>query len=126
MLPAEFCDRYKNGLEEAGVTGVDERAIVGHAKSALGLQENDIVLGQNKVSSSVSLPPISFIHLSPRFFSLKRPFISLKTNSAPEMSRIKNASVSDRPRTLAILTRPTHTRMLRVKLPGLPGTATTR
>ncbi|KAE9407584.1 P-loop containing nucleoside triphosphate hydrolase protein [Gymnopus androsaceus JB14] len=49
MLPAEFCDRYKNGLEEAGVTGVDERAIVGHAKSALGLHENDIVLGQNKV-----------------------------------------------------------------------------
>jgi chitin synthase len=49
MTPEEFCDRYKDGLQEAGVVGGDERERVERGKSALGLDENDIVLGQHKV-----------------------------------------------------------------------------
>ncbi|KAF9078668.1 glycosyltransferase family 2 protein [Rhodocollybia butyracea] len=49
MMPEEFCDRYKDGLQEAGVTSEDERDRIEHARSALGLNENDIVIGQHKV-----------------------------------------------------------------------------
>ncbi|KAJ3999067.1 glycosyltransferase family 2 protein [Lentinula boryana] len=49
MMPEEFCDRYKEGLQEAGVVSGDDREQIENARSALGLNENDIVLGQHKV-----------------------------------------------------------------------------
>ncbi|KAF5366143.1 hypothetical protein D9757_010944 [Collybiopsis confluens] len=49
MMPEEFCDRYKDGLQEAGVAGGNEVERIEHARSACGLSENDVVVGQHKV-----------------------------------------------------------------------------
>ncbi|KAF9001145.1 glycosyltransferase family 2 protein [Cyathus striatus] len=49
MLPAEFCDRYKEGLEGAGVVEGNDRERVEQARTAFGLEDRDVVLGQHKV-----------------------------------------------------------------------------
>lgn len=92
MTPEEFCDRYKESLEEVGVVGEDERDKVEHAKSALGLNENDIVMGQQKVGF-----PCSFFLLfmiSSRSSSLKRLSTSSRTSFALKTSRNRNGIVS--------------------------------
>ena len=48
MTP-EFCDRYRDGLTARGVTEGHEREMVGQARTAFGLGEKDLVLGQHKV-----------------------------------------------------------------------------
>jgi len=50
MTPEEFCDRYPEGLAAGGVTEGNEREMVGQARTAFGLGEKDLVLGQHKVS----------------------------------------------------------------------------
>ena len=50
MTPEEFCDRYRDGLTASGVTEGHEREMVAQARTAFGLGEKDLVLGQHKVS----------------------------------------------------------------------------
>ncbi|KAJ7594228.1 glycosyltransferase family 2 protein [Mycena floridula] len=49
MTPEEFCERYKEGLDAAGVSEGNDREMVEQARTALGLSEKDVVLGQHKV-----------------------------------------------------------------------------
>ena len=49
MTPEEFCDRYRDGLTVSGVTKGHEREMVVQARTAFGLGEKDLVLGQHKV-----------------------------------------------------------------------------
>ena len=50
MTPEEFCDRYRDGLTAGGVTEGHDREMVAQARTAFGLGEKDLVLGQHKVS----------------------------------------------------------------------------
>jgi chitin synthase len=50
MTPEEFCDRYREGLNAAGVTEGSTRELVGQARTAFGLGEKNLVLGQHRVS----------------------------------------------------------------------------
>lgn len=49
MLPSEFCDRYKDHLAELNVFEGDEMTRVHQARTALGLEDRDIVVGRYKV-----------------------------------------------------------------------------
>ncbi|KXN87631.1 Chitin synthase 8 [Leucoagaricus sp. SymC.cos] len=49
MTPEEFCERYREGLEVAGVSEGDVRERAMQARTALGLGERDVVFGQHKV-----------------------------------------------------------------------------
>ncbi|KAF8634990.1 hypothetical protein AX15_000605 [Amanita polypyramis BW_CC] len=49
LTPREFCERYREGLEVAGVTEGGELERVEQARTAYGLDEADVVLGQQKV-----------------------------------------------------------------------------
>ncbi|KAF8872468.1 glycosyltransferase family 2 protein [Infundibulicybe gibba] len=49
MTPDEFCERYKEGLDAIGVSEGSEPERVEQARTALGVDEKDIVLGQSKV-----------------------------------------------------------------------------
>ena len=55
MTPDEFTQRYASLLESVGVTEGDSRSQVEQARTALGLQERDIVLGLSMVSASYTL-----------------------------------------------------------------------
>ncbi|KAJ3510325.1 hypothetical protein NLJ89_g4744 [Agrocybe chaxingu] len=49
MTPAEFCERYREGLQAGGVTEGDEREVIEQARTAFGLSDRDLVLGTHKV-----------------------------------------------------------------------------
>jgi chitin synthase len=51
LTPREFCERYKDGLEEvgAGTAGWGDRERVEQAKRAFGFEDAELVLGQQKV-----------------------------------------------------------------------------
>jgi len=49
MTPEEFIDRYREGLTAGGATEGHEREMVGQARTAFGLGDKDLVLGQHKV-----------------------------------------------------------------------------
>jgi len=49
MTPEEFGDRYKDTLVAAGATEGDIRDMIQGLSGALGLKDNDVVLGQQKV-----------------------------------------------------------------------------
>ncbi|KAF4579719.1 hypothetical protein EYR40_000103 [Pleurotus pulmonarius] len=49
MTPDEFSERYKDGLEAAGVTEGTSGERVQQARTAFGMGDSDIVLGQHKV-----------------------------------------------------------------------------
>ncbi|KAL6309476.1 glycosyltransferase family 2 protein [Sparassis latifolia] len=49
MLPDEFVQRYKAQISSLGVVEGDPREMVDQARTVLGLQEKDIVLGLHKV-----------------------------------------------------------------------------
>ena len=49
MTPEEFCERYRDSLEAVGISEGDEKEQVQQARTALGLGEKDVVLGQQKV-----------------------------------------------------------------------------
>jgi len=49
MTPEEFCERYREGLESAGVSEGDGKMRAMQARTAWGLSEQDLVLGQHKV-----------------------------------------------------------------------------
>lgn len=49
MLPTEFCDRYKDQLTALNIHEGDPMMMVQQARTALDLQERDIVQGQHKV-----------------------------------------------------------------------------
>ncbi|KAF7439767.1 hypothetical protein PC9H_000103 [Pleurotus ostreatus] len=49
MTPDEFSERYKDGLEAAGVTEGTSGERVQQARTAFGMSDSDIVLGQHKV-----------------------------------------------------------------------------
>ena len=49
LTSREFCDRYKDGLEDGGVVEGGERERVEQARTAFGLAEADVVMGQQKV-----------------------------------------------------------------------------
>jgi chitin synthase len=51
MTPREFCDRYREPLAAVGVTEGEPRELVEQARTALGLQERDIVQGREKVGT---------------------------------------------------------------------------
>jgi chitin synthase len=55
MTPREFCDRYHEQISGAGVVEGDNREQVEQARTALGLAENDLVMGQYKVSTGLAL-----------------------------------------------------------------------
>ena len=48
MTLEEFCDRYRDGLTASGVTEGHDREMVAQARTAYGLGEKDLVLGQPK------------------------------------------------------------------------------
>ena len=50
MTPEEFCERYRDGLTAGGVTESHDQEMVARARTASGLGEKDLVLGQHKVS----------------------------------------------------------------------------
>ena len=50
MTPREFCDRYREQIAGAGVSEGETREQVEQTRTALGLAEKDLVLGQYKVS----------------------------------------------------------------------------
>jgi chitin synthase len=50
MTPEEFCERYREGLDGAGVMEGDPIEKAAQAKTALGLGDRDLVLGHHKVS----------------------------------------------------------------------------
>ena len=47
--PGGICDRYREGLTAGGDTEGHEREMVGQARTAFGLGDKDLVLGQHKV-----------------------------------------------------------------------------
>lgn len=49
MTPEEFCERYRDGLDNAGVMEGDGRERAAQARTAFALGEKDLVLGQHKV-----------------------------------------------------------------------------
>lgn len=50
MTPTEFCDRYKDHLSSLNIQEGDEASRVEQTRTALDLQDRDIVLGSSKVS----------------------------------------------------------------------------
>ncbi|KAF8625844.1 hypothetical protein AX17_006740 [Amanita inopinata Kibby_2008] len=49
MMPSEFCERYREGLEDKGVVEGEERERIEQARTAFGLEERDLLIGQQKV-----------------------------------------------------------------------------
>ncbi|PFH46960.1 glycosyltransferase family 2 protein [Amanita thiersii Skay4041] len=49
LTPEEFCERYREGLDAANVFEGTSREKVEQARTAFGLEERDVVLGQQKV-----------------------------------------------------------------------------
>lgn len=49
LTPREFCDRYKDGMENAGVVEGGERERAEQVRTAFGMAEADIAVGQQKV-----------------------------------------------------------------------------
>ncbi|PPQ71372.1 hypothetical protein CVT26_006274 [Gymnopilus dilepis] len=49
MTPREFVERYREGLQAAGVIEGDEREVVQQARTAFGLADRDLVLGTHRV-----------------------------------------------------------------------------
>jgi chitin synthase len=50
MTPREFCDRYREKLAGVGIMEGESREQIERARSALGFKDNDLVVGQYKVS----------------------------------------------------------------------------
>ena len=50
MTPKEFVDRYRETLDNVNVHEGEEREQVDQARTALGLEERDLVLGATMVS----------------------------------------------------------------------------
>ncbi len=50
MLPSEFCDRYSDQLAALSIHEGDPIMMVQQARTALDLQERDVVQGQHKVN----------------------------------------------------------------------------
>jgi chitin synthase len=46
---AEFCSRYRQGLQEAGVIEGSEREVIEQARQVFRMSEWDLVLGVHKV-----------------------------------------------------------------------------
>ncbi|KAL0064513.1 hypothetical protein AAF712_008571 [Marasmius tenuissimus] len=60
MMPEEFCERYGEGMAEVGVMEGTEKERVQQARTAFGLENMDIVLGnQQRLSTSSK---INFVH----------------------------------------------------------------
>ena len=51
MTPGEFCSRYNQGLQDAGVVEGGEREVIEQARNVYGLNERDLILGTHKVCS---------------------------------------------------------------------------
>ncbi|KAF9531219.1 glycosyltransferase family 2 protein [Crepidotus variabilis] len=49
MTPEEFTERYREGLQTAGVIEGDDREVIAQAKTAFNLGERDLVVGVHKV-----------------------------------------------------------------------------
>ncbi|KAA1474601.1 glycosyltransferase family 2 protein [Dentipellis sp. KUC8613] len=49
MTPREFCDRYREQIAEVGIIEGETREQIEQARTALGLGDSDLVLGQYKV-----------------------------------------------------------------------------
>lgn len=58
MTPEEFCERYKDALDDSGVSEGSERERVEQARTTSGLSEKDVVLGQHKVKPCI---PFAFV-----------------------------------------------------------------
>lgn len=61
MTPEEFCERYREGLDAAGVMEGDGRERAAQARTAFGLGERDLVLGQHKVRCAIFRSCLSFV-----------------------------------------------------------------
>jgi chitin synthase len=55
MTPGEFCSRYNQGLQDAGVVEGSEREVIEQARKVYGLGERDLVLGVHKVRLLVEI-----------------------------------------------------------------------
>jgi len=51
----EFCSRYMQGLQEAGVSEGNEREVIDQARRAFGFNDRDLVLGVHKVCHGLVL-----------------------------------------------------------------------
>jgi chitin synthase len=49
MTPEEFCKRYSEGFEGGGFSEGDACETVDQARTAFGLGDRDLILGQHKV-----------------------------------------------------------------------------
>ena len=49
MTPEELCERYSVGLEGGAISERDAREMVDQARTAAGLGDRDLVLGQHNV-----------------------------------------------------------------------------
>ena len=68
MMPEEFCDRYKDQMAELGIIEGEPAEHIEQARTALGLGNHDVVLGQHKVCNCPFSPSsecsVSFAGLS--------------------------------------------------------------
>ncbi|KAJ8090580.1 hypothetical protein PM082_018137 [Marasmius tenuissimus] len=78
MTPDEFCERYEEGVAEVGVVEGAEKERVQQARTALGLEGMDTVLGNQQYVRSTSR---------------KRPSTSWKINFVHGAPKSRNATV---------------------------------
>ncbi|KZV71243.1 glycosyltransferase family 2 protein [Peniophora sp. CONT] len=81
MTPREFCDRYREQIAQAGVVEGDTREQVEQSRTALGLDEADVVLGQYKV------------FLSQRAFHTLEDFLRARDTEEQRRNRMREAEL---------------------------------
>ncbi|KAH8112775.1 glycosyltransferase family 2 protein [Phellopilus nigrolimitatus] len=81
MTPSEFCDRYKNPLTAMNVNEGNDASKVEQARTALDLQDRDIVLGSHKV------------FLSQRAFHMLEDRLRVEDVEEQKRNRLRDAEV---------------------------------
>ena len=102
MTPEEFCDRYRDGLTASSVTQGHERELVGQARTAFGLGEKDLVLGQHKVCtfhfSYQSVNTLSQVFLTQRAFHKFEDQLRIVDVDEQKRNRVRDSEAGLDPR----------------------------